>query len=174
MFPPAAPDRGRLTATASPGRLPRLKPREETTLTLLDALITFAAVLALAGLNWWLGRSGRLARARGEASVRLRDDLIDFVEREGDDANDGRARVAVGAAGDLAVAIALGDGWVTRRVRPGSVRQVSRHDANVAVRLRDFTLPALVLSFADSGRASVWEQRMAALAAPAGSAHVPA
>jgi hypothetical protein len=131
---------------------------------MLNALITLTAVLALAGLNWWLGRSGRLARDPGAASARLRDDLIDFLERDGDDANGGRARIAVGATReDLAVAIAKGDGWVTRRLRPGALRGVTRKGARLDIRCRDFTLPAIALTFADADLAGVWEARFAAL-----------
>jgi hypothetical protein len=131
---------------------------------MLSALITFAAVLALVGLNWWLAGSGRLARDPGGASARLRDDLIDFVERDGDDANAGRAHVALGAApDDLAVAVARGDGWVTRRLRPGTLRGVTRDGTRLDLRCRDFTLPNIVLIFADAERAGRWESRFGAL-----------
>ena len=127
---------------------------------MIETMLTLLAILALAGLNLWLGRSGRLARARGSAAAQLRADLIDFVEREGEDAADGAARVAVGTtATDLAVAVAKGDGWVTRRFGSGSVRTVTRDGARLRIRTRDFTLPVVTVNFADADRAGRWERR---------------
>jgi hypothetical protein len=131
---------------------------------MLKALITFTAVLALAGLNWWLARSGTLTRQPGDAAARLTDDLIDFREREGDDANGGRARIALGSAsGDLAVAVMSGDGWVTRRLAAAMIRSVQRDGARLAIHTRDFTLPHIALTFADAHRAGLWESRLASL-----------
>jgi len=131
---------------------------------MIETALTLAAILALTGLNWWLGRSGRLARARGDAVARFQADLIDFVEREGEDTDDGAARVAVGAKEtDLAVAVAKGDGWVTRRFGCGSLRTVTRDGARLRIRTRDLTLPVVTLSFAEADRASRWEGRFATL-----------
>jgi hypothetical protein len=134
---------------------------------MLNALITFAAVLTLAGLNWWLGRSGTLTRQPGDASARIANDLIDFQEREGEAANHGRARIALGAApDDLAIAVVNGDGWVTRRLRPATVRSVQRDSALLQIRMQDFTLPHIALTFADAHRAGLWESRLAGLSTP--------
>ena len=132
---------------------------------MLASLLSFIAILSLAALNWWLGRSARLTRDPGDAPTRIGLDLIDFEEREGDGANDGRAHVALGATPtDLAVAVAMADGWVTRRFGPGSLRRVARDGARLELRTRDFTLPAIDLAFASAERASRWESRFAPLA----------
>lgn len=132
---------------------------------LLSSLLSLLAVLALAALNAWLGRSGRLARDPGAPSARLALDLIDFTEREGEAANDGRAWAALGTAPtDLAVAIARGDGWVTRRMGPGALRQVSLSGSTVTLRTRDFTLPVVMLAFPTEAAAARWQRRFAALA----------
>ncbi len=134
---------------------------------MLASVLSFIAILALAALNGWLGRSGRLKRDPGDPRARLALDLIDFEEREGDDANDGRAHVALGpSAADLAVAIAMGDGWVTRRLRPGSLHGVNRAGARVALRTTDFTLPVIDLTFPSTELAARWETRFGALALP--------
>ncbi len=138
---------------------------------MLQSIITLAAVLALAGLNWWLGRTGRLARDPGPASARLKADLIDFAETEGEAANDGKAYIAAGArapetaapghaAADLAVAVARGDSWVTRRLGAGALLGVTRDDARLQLRTGDFTLPSIDLRFSDPARASYWEAQV--------------
>jgi len=150
---------------------------------MLAALLSLAAILALAGLNWWLGRSVPLIRDRGAAATRISLDLLDFDEQEGAAANAGDAYVALGGQStDLAVAVTMGDGWVTRRLGPGSLRRVHRDGARLEIRTRDFTLPATVLTFDSAERAACWESRFAALAAvgssragaaaPASTAHV--
>ena len=139
---------------------------------MLASVLSFIAILALAALNGWLGRSGRLRRDPGDPRARLALDLIDFEERDGDDANDGRAHVALGpSAADVAVAIAMGDGWVTRRLRPGSLSGVSRAGTRVALRTTDFTLPAIDLTFPSTELAARWEARFGALAAPGAGAY---
>jgi hypothetical protein len=142
---------------------------------MLGALITVAAVLALAALNGWLGRSGSLTRPREDAAARMRLDLIDFEEQEGEYASEGRARIALGTApGDLAVAVQRGDGWVTRRLRPSALRAVVRDGARLDVRTHDFTLPRITLEFADEGRAALWETRLHSMPAINTGADTPA
>jgi hypothetical protein len=131
---------------------------------MLASALSFIAILALAALNGWLGRSGRLGRDPGDPRVRIALDLIDFDEREGQAANDGRAHVALGASEhDFAVAIRLGDGWVTRRLGPASLRRVSRAGPRLTLRTHDFTLPVIDLAFADGEQAARWETRFADL-----------
>lgn len=152
---------------------------------MLESIITLVAVFALVGLNWWLGRTGRLGRDSGTASARLEADLIDFAETEGEAANDGKAYIAVGArapgstvpakghavppeghatpaegGADLAIAVARGDSWVTRRLGPGALRAVTRNDARLRLRIGDFTLPSVDLHFSDTARARYWEARL--------------
>ena len=138
---------------------------------LLSSLLSLLAVLALAALNAWLGRSGRLGRDPGAPSARLALDLIDFTEREGEAANDGRAWAALGATPtDLAVAVAIGDSWATRRLGPGSLRQVSLSGTTLTLRAHDFTLPVMRLAFTTEAAAARWERRFAAITAASSSA----
>jgi hypothetical protein len=131
---------------------------------MLASVLSFIAILALAALNGWLGRSGRLGRDPGDPRVRIALDLIDFDEREGQAANDGRAHVALGTSDhDLAVAIRLGDGWVTRRLGPASLRSVNRAGPRLTLSTHDFTLPVIDLAFADGEQAVRWETRLADL-----------
>lgn len=131
---------------------------------MLASLLSFIAILALAALNWWLGRSARLTRDAGDAATRIRLDLIDFDEREADAANAGRAHVALGARpADLAVAVAMGDGWVTRRFGPGGLRRVLRDGSRLELYTPDFTLPHLDLRFDTAEQAHRWENRFAGL-----------
>lgn len=133
---------------------------------LLQSLLSLAAILVLAALNGWLGRSARISRDPGPASPRIGLDLIDFDEREGESANAGGAYVALGATdSDLAAAVAKGDGWVTRRFGPGSLRRVRRDGARIQLRTRDFTLPEITLAFPTAERAACWAGRFGALAA---------
>jgi hypothetical protein len=135
---------------------------------LINSLLSLAAILALFALNRWLGRSGRMAREPGPAAARIELDLIDFAASEGEPANGGRAWVAVGRMpADLAVAVALGDGWVTRRFGPGTLRRVDRDGARLMLHARDFTFPSVALEFADPQRAACWERRFAGLAGTA-------
>ncbi len=132
---------------------------------LRNSLLSLGAILVLAALNWWLGRSARISRDPGPAIARLGLDLIDFDEREGESANAGRAYVALGAtATDLAAAVVVGDGWVTRRFGPGSLSRVNRDGARVQLRTRDFTLPEVALEFLTAERAACWAGRFGALA----------
>ena len=141
---------------------------------LLNSLLSLIAILALAALNRWLGRAGRMTREPVPAPARITQDLIDFAEHEGESANDGAAYVAVGAApADLAIAIAMGDGWVTRRLGPGSLRRVSCTGAQLALATRDFTLPTLILVFPNPERAACWAERFAAAATAADSVTAP-
>jgi hypothetical protein len=135
---------------------------------LLNSLLSLVAILALAALNRWLGRAGRMTREPVSAPTHITLDLIDFEEHEGESANDGAAYVAVGKTpADLAVAIAMGDGWVTRRLGPGSLRRVSCTGAHLALATRDFTLPTLNLVFPNPERAARWAERFAAAASAA-------
>ncbi len=142
---------------------PRRRRRIDETkaLTLEYFLLSLAAVFLLAGLNALLGRGGRLARARQAVSDRLREDLIDFEEREGVLLNDGAAYLALGdALDDFALAVARGDSWVLRRFRSAELRELHRDGARLRLRLNDFTLPRVDLTFPDAAAAAAWEARL--------------
>lgn len=131
---------------------------------MLASALSFIAILALAALNAWLGRTGRLGRTPGDPRERIALDLIDFDEREGQAASDGRAHVALGTSDhDVAVAIRLGDGWVTRRLGPASLQSVNRAGPRLTLRTHDFTLPVIDLAFGDGEQAARWETRFADL-----------
>jgi hypothetical protein len=105
-----------------------------------------------------------MVREPGPATARIELDLIDFAASEDEPANGGRAWVAVGRTpADLAVAVALGDGWVTRRFGPGTLRRVDRDGPRLLLHARDFTFPPVALEFTDPPRAACWEHRFAAL-----------
>jgi hypothetical protein len=131
---------------------------------MLAPILSFIAILGLAALNRWLARGARMTRERGDPANRISLDLIDFEITEDEAASHGMAHVALGARPtDLAIAVARGDGWVTRRFGPGSLRAV-RHDAGrVDLETRDFTLPAVALEFASAERAARWAARFAML-----------
>lgn len=128
----------------------------------LYTILSLLAVLALAAFNWWLGRGGKLAKAKMTASQRIRLDLIDFDEVDGEEANDGNAYIAQGGRDkDIAIAVFEGDGWIVRRL--GDVAGLEKSGATLALFMKDFTFPRATLTFKDEARAQYWAAQLALL-----------
>jgi hypothetical protein len=123
-------------------------------------LLSLIAVLLVAALNTWLGRDGRLQRSRGEPEARIASDCIDFEPVDVERARDGSGCLMHGRTGDVAVAVARGDGWVTRRYRALSPQQVCVRDAVLTLDTGDFSLPRITLTCGDAERAALWATRL--------------
>lgn len=128
----------------------------------LYTILSLLAVLALAAFNWWLGRDGKLAKAKMTAPERIRLDLIDFHEIEGEEANNGNAYIAQASQEkDIAIAVFEGDGWIVRRL--GYVAGIEKSGATLALLMKDFTFPRAKLTFKDEARAQYWAAQLALL-----------
>ena len=124
---------------------------------MLLKIASLAAVFALVAFNYWLGRSGKMKREKLPASKRIALDLIDFKESRGQALKGGEGYIALGASDDdVAVAHAMGDGWVVRRFGPGHLTSLTHDGADLELRFGDFTLPRLMLHFDDEAQAEEW------------------
>lgn len=124
---------------------------------MLYKLASLLAIFALVALNYWLGRSGKMKREKLPASTRIALDLIDFKESRGQALKGGEDYIAVGARDDdIAVAHAMGDGWVVRRFGPGHFDSLQSDGSDIELRFGDFTLPKLVLHFDNEAQAQEW------------------
>jgi len=65
--------------------------------------------------------------------------------------------------GTIHLVVAYGDGIVSRKLSRTLLRDISRREATLLLRLADFTLPRADLTFADSTTASLWEKKLWAL-----------
>ena len=119
---------------------------------LLDLAISLVAVIAVVGISVALG-AGRLApMTEAEARERIGLDEPDFRIDRIELSADRRAAVAVGASGEIAFALRMGDRIATRRV-PASAIRAKAEGARVRFRLGDFGAPAVDFRVADAAAA---------------------
>ncbi len=65
--------------------------------------------------------------------------------------------------GTIYLVVAYGDAMVSRKLSQSLLRDVSRQEARLSLRLADFSLPRADLNFADSTTALLWEKKLWAL-----------
>lgn len=131
---------------------------------------SLAAVGLIAALNGWLAR-GRVRRLAGadEAAALWRLDFPDDEPIRVETAADGRAallRLPPGRGAGLLFAV--GDDWVSRRVRPGGIaRAEARGEDELLLALRDYTAPRIRLRLPNTQRAA-WQAALTGAAAASG------
>jgi len=125
-----------------------------------------AGIAVLVGLNIVL--FGRVeARADLNAvAARLALDVPGFRAGERALSRDQAAAIVENAAdGSCYLARAEGDGLITRKLAPGTLKRLVRDGGTLALSLRDFTFPETQIFFGDPARAEAWETRLKRLVA---------
>ena len=132
-----------------------------TTLIILAA--SAAAILALVGLNAWLGGWTPSQIDSLEAAVdRLEADYLRLSAGEAYLSEDRRAVLVADTASDrTGLVVAQGDILVTRLVGPADILRVETDSAALDLRLRDFTFPAVRIDMGEAGNAQKWASRLA-------------
>jgi hypothetical protein len=127
-------------------------------------LLSLAAVLGVAGLIAWVDRKGHLTRPLNEPITQLRTDYpgLDFIDTLV--SPDGRSTLALARSGEVAIALALGDSWVTRRFASLPAAAVHARGPALDIRSGDFTLPRMRLTLPTDELAALWENRLTASA----------
>jgi hypothetical protein len=128
-------------------------------------LLSLAAEIGVAGLIAWVDRKGHLTRPLNEPITQLR---IDYPALEFIDTlvtADGRNTLALARSGEVAVALAFGDSWVTRRFASLPTAAVHAHGPALEILSGDFTLPRMRLTLPSNELAALWSNRLTAPAA---------
>jgi len=131
--------------------------------TLLIIAASFAAILALFGINIWLtGLKPGLMDSVDAAAVRLENDLAGFEAGEGVVSTDGLAAlVADKASNRVGLAVVRGVDVVTRLLAPADIRVVDVDGSgNLSLRLSDFTLGRVSLMLESEEEAREWARRI--------------
>jgi hypothetical protein len=128
---------------------------------------SLAGIALIVGLNVMLfGATGVKIASAADVIRRLKDEIAGF--RAGDVALDAGQRAALvenARDGVLHLVVARGDGLVTRSLKKGALKKLTRDGATLSLRLADFTLPRATLTLPDEALAADWETRVARLAA---------
>jgi hypothetical protein len=128
---------------------------------------SLAGIGLIVGLNVMLfGATGVKIASAADVIRRLKDEIAGF--RAGDVALDAGQRAALvenARDGVLHLVVARGDGLVTRALKKGALKRLTRDGATLSLRLADFTLPRATLTLPDEALAADWETRVARLAA---------
>lgn len=123
---------------------------------------SLAGVGLLVVLNWVLFGAARGTIASTDAlAAALAHESPDFwpgAAAIGAEANAGLMENA--ADGRVFLAVARGDGLITRALVHGVLRDVARDGAALTLRLNDFTLPKVRLTLADEAAAQHWQARL--------------
>lgn len=128
---------------------------------LVDLAVSLTGVLILVGVSYLLGAWKTVSVDEATAADRLRFDEPDFAPADWLIDRDGRAALAVNAAGETALVFRKGDEFATRRVRPGEGR-VERDGAVLRVKpAGDHTLRPLSVDAGDPETAAAWARKIA-------------
>jgi cell division protein FtsB len=134
--------------------------RRMTTLIILGA--SAAAILALIGLNAWLGGwTPSKIDSLDVALTRLESDYLRLSAGEAFLSEDRRAAFVEDQNSDrTGLVIAQGDILVTRLVCPDELAKAETDDAHLAIRFRDFTFPAVRVDMGNAETAQRWARRL--------------
>ncbi|MBI1264490.1 MAG: hypothetical protein GC187_07130 [Alphaproteobacteria bacterium] len=132
--------------------------------TLAAVLLGSALAIALViGLNAMLGgwAPSRIDSA-GAAAQALERDILGFrAGAQGVAAADRRAGLVMEAdGGRLGLALSLGDGIVSRALRPAEVRGAQAQGERLVIRIDDFTLQRACITLANEDEARLWAGRI--------------
>lgn len=131
-----------------------------TTLIILGA--SAAAILALVGLNAWLGGwTPSKIESLDAALARLESDYLRLSAGEVFLSDDRRAVLVEDRNSDrTGLVVAQGDILVTRLVCPDELAKAEPDDSMLALRFRDFTFPAVRIDMGDAETARRWARRL--------------
>ncbi|WP_421785370.1 hypothetical protein [Hyphobacterium sp.] len=121
-----------------------------------------AAILALIGLNAWLGGwTPSKIESLDAALARLESDYLRLSPGESFLSEDRRAAfVADRNSNRTGLVFAQGDILVTRLVAPDELAQASTDGARLYLRFRDFTFPAVRIDMGEAETAQRWARRL--------------
>ncbi|MEE2525590.1 hypothetical protein V0U79_04370 [Hyphobacterium sp. HN65] len=131
-------------------------------ITLLILAGSGLAILALIGLNAWLGGwTPSRIDSLDAALERFRRDYLDIAPAGSVLSSDGKAVLIADAnSASTGMVIAQGDILVSRLVAPEDVAEARPDGASLMIRFRDFTFPSTRIELADDAEAARWAARL--------------
>lgn len=130
--------------------------------SLIIILVSAIAIMALIGLNAWMGGwTPSQVESLEDAAARLKQDLLAFEPGNGVMAKDRRAAIIMEkGTGRIGLVVAQGDILVTRLITPAEIARAEVDNDILALRFHDFTFPDTKFVFDDVEAAAWWQSRL--------------
>jgi hypothetical protein len=126
-----------------------------------DLAISFAGILVLVGISYFLGGLRSKVVTADAAIERLSFDEPDFEPGFIMVGADGKSAAVVSSnSSETALVFAVGDGFATRRFRHGAI-SLEKHGDRIEFRLNELSRRAVLLQAPDSKSAEEWLLRLA-------------